>query len=170
MSRHIKIRKGLNIKMAGEANKVIVDLPMPETCAIKPPDFNYVIPKLLVQQGDEVQAGTPLFYDKSQEAIQFCSPVSGEVLEIVRGDKRKLLEVRILSDKAISYVSFPINHPDTLSREAIVEVLCNSGIWPLIRQRPFGIIANPNQIPKAIFISAFDSNPLAPDYDFMLQK
>ncbi|MDQ3844134.1 MAG: NADH:ubiquinone reductase (Na(+)-transporting) subunit A, partial [Bacteroidota bacterium] len=87
MSRYIKIRKGLDIKLAGEAIKTISDLPLPETFALKPPNFIDVIPKLLVKQGDEVQAGTPLFYDKNNEAVKFCSPVSGEVIEIVRGEK-----------------------------------------------------------------------------------
>ncbi|MBD0294348.1 MAG: NADH:ubiquinone reductase (Na(+)-transporting) subunit A, partial [Flavisolibacter sp.] len=141
MSRYIKIRKGLDIKLAGGAIKTISDLPLPETFALKPPNFIDVIPKLLVKQGDEVQAGTPLFYDKNNEAVKFCSPVSGEVIEIVRGEKRKLLEIKILADKEIRYAAFNKANPDDLSREAIVESLVNSGAWPFIRQRPFGIIA-----------------------------
>ncbi|MEJ7675745.1 MAG: hypothetical protein WKF59_24320 [Chitinophagaceae bacterium] len=97
MSKYIKIKRGLNIKLAGEANKIFSDLPLPETFAIKPPNFIGVTPKLLVKQGDEVQAGTALFIDKNNEAIKFCSPVSGEVIEIIRGEKRKILEVKILS-------------------------------------------------------------------------
>ncbi|MBD0367299.1 MAG: Na(+)-translocating NADH-quinone reductase subunit A [Flavisolibacter sp.] len=169
MSRYIKIRKGLDIKLAGGAIKTISDLPLPETFALKPPNFIDVIPKLLVKQGDEVQAGTPLFYDKNNEAVKFCSPVSGEVIEIVRGEKRKLLEIKILADKEIRYAAFNKANPDDLSREAIVEALVNSGAWPFIRQRPFGIIADPFDKPKAIFISAFDSNPLAPDNDFIMK-
>ena len=169
MSQFIKIKRGLNIKLVGEANKIISDLPLPETFALKPPDFIDVVPKLLVKQGDEVQAGTPLFYDKNNEVIKFCSPVSGEVIEVVRGEKRKILEVKILADKEIKYAAFHKANPDDLSREDIVETLLNSGTWPFIRQRPFGIIANPFDKPKAIFISAFDSNPLAPDNDFIMK-
>ena len=169
MSKYIKIKKGLNIQLKGEAEKIISNLPSPETFALKPTNFTDIIPKLMVKQGDEVQAGTPLFYDKNYEAIKFCSPVSGEVIEIIRGEKRRILEVKILADKEIRYVAFDKANPNDLSREAITEGLLNSGIWPFIRQRPYGIIANPTDIPKAIFISAFDSNPLAPDNNFIMQ-
>src|SRR5687768_1454410 len=169
MSKNNKIKKGLNIKLKGEAETVISNLPLAETFALKPPNFIGVLPKLLVKQGDEVQAGTPLFYDKNNETIKFCSPVSGEVIEIIRGEKRKILEVKILADKEIRYASFNKANPNELSKEAVIEVLLNSGVWPFIRQRPFGIIANPTDIPKAIFISAFDSNPLAPDNNFIMR-
>ncbi len=170
MSKFIRIKRGLNIKLVGEADKIISDLPLPETFAIKPPNFIGVIPKLLVKQGDEVHAGTALFNDKNNEAIKFCSPVSGEVIEIVRGEKRRILEVKILADKEIRYVSFNKTNPHDLSREDIIQALLNSGVWPFIRQRPFGIIANPNETPKSIFISAFDSSPLSPDNDFIMQE
>ncbi len=169
MSKYVKIKKGLNIRLEGEASKIISDLPLPETFSLKPPNFIDVIPKLLVKQGDEVLAGTPLFYDKSNEAIKFCSPVSGEVVEIIRGEKRKLQEVRILADKKVNFVTFNKSNPDNLNRENIIGLLLNSGVWPFIRQRPFGIIANPQEKPKSIFISAFDTNPLAPDNDFIMQ-
>lgn len=169
MSKYIKIKKGLDIKLAGEAHKTIAGIPLPKTFAIKPADFIGVTPKLLVKEADVVLAGTPLFYDKNNEAIKCCSPVSGEVIEIVRGEKRKILEVKILADREISYIAFDKANPNELSREAIIEALLNSGTWPFIRQRPFGTIANPNEIPKSIFISAFDSNPLAPDNDFIMQ-
>jgi Na+-transporting NADH:ubiquinone oxidoreductase subunit A len=169
MSKYIKIKRGLNIKLVGEAEKMIADLPLPETIAIKPANFIGVTPALAVQQGDEVQAGSILFTDKNNEAIKFCSPVSGEIVEIVRGEKRKIMEVKILADKEIVYADFGKANPADLDREDIIRALLHSGAWPLIRQRPFGIIANPNVTPKSIFISAFDSNPLAPDYDFILQ-
>ncbi|MGZ8553735.1 MAG: Na(+)-translocating NADH-quinone reductase subunit A [Chitinophagaceae bacterium] len=170
MSKYIKIKKGLNINLVGEAAKMVIDLPWPETFAIKPPDFIGVTPALAVQQGDEVMAGSVLFTDKNNEPIKFCSPVSGEIIEIVRGEKRKILEIKILADKEILYVDFEKARPDELSRENIIAALLNSGAWPFIRQRPFGIIANPNEIPKSIFISAFDSSPLAPDYNFIMQE
>ncbi|HVE61079.1 MAG TPA: Na(+)-translocating NADH-quinone reductase subunit A, partial [Chitinophagaceae bacterium] len=170
MSKYIKIKRGLNINLVGEAEKIISDLPLPETFAIKPPNFIGVAPKLLVKQGDEVLAGTALFNDKNNEAIKFCSPVSGEVIEIVRGEKRKMLEVKILADKEIRYVDFNKANPNDLTREDIIAALLNSGVWPCIRQRPFGIIANPADTPKSIFISAFDSNPLAPDNNFIMQS
>jgi Na+-transporting NADH:ubiquinone oxidoreductase subunit A len=116
-----------------------------------------------------VQAGTTLFYDKNNEAVKFCSSVSGEVIEIFRGAKRQIMEIKILADKEISYVDFDKADPNELSREEIIRLLLNSGLWPFIRQRPFGIIANPADIPKSIFISAFDSNPLAPDFNFIME-
>jgi Na+-transporting NADH:ubiquinone oxidoreductase subunit A len=159
----------LNIKLLGEADRVISYLALPETFAIKPPFFTGVTPLLLVKEGDEVLAGSPLFSDKKNEVIKFSSPVSGEVVEIVRGEKRKILEIKILADKEISYVNFRKANPDTFNREEILELLLSSGAWPFIRQRPFGVIANPGQSPKSIFISAFDSNPLAPDFNFIMQ-
>ncbi|HEU0111929.1 MAG TPA: Na(+)-translocating NADH-quinone reductase subunit A [Flavisolibacter sp.] len=169
MSKNIKIKQGLNIKMPGEAEKILSELHLPETCAVKPTNFNNLIPKLLVKQGEEVLAGTPLFYDKNNEAIKFCAPVSGEVVEIVRGEKRRILEIRILTDKEIRYVEFTKANPPDLDKEKITDILLKSGTWPFLRQRPFGIIANPYDKPKAIFISGFDSNPLAPDYSFIMQ-
>lgn len=168
MPAYIKIKKGLDIKLAGEAAKLITTLPLPETFALKPGDFTGLTPKLLVKEGDEVLAGSPLFYDKNNEAIRFCAPVSGEVIDIVRGDKRKILEIKILADKETRHVVFNKADPNTLGREQVTEALLNSGAWPFIRQRPFGIVANPADNPKSIFISAFDSNPLAPDMDLVM--
>jgi Na+-transporting NADH:ubiquinone oxidoreductase subunit A len=169
MSRYVKINKGLNIKLAGEAEKSLTSISNPETFAICPADFSGLSPKLLVKEGDEVLAGSPLIYDKNNEAIKFSSPVSGEIVGIVRGDKRKILEVRILADREIRYLDHGAIEPSRLSRDAIIEHLLKSGAWPFIRQRPFGTIANPQIVPKSIFISAFDSNPLAPDIDFALK-
>jgi Na+-transporting NADH:ubiquinone oxidoreductase subunit A len=169
MSKYIKIKRGLNIKLTGEADRVFSDLALPGTFALKPPDFIGISPKLLVKEGDEVKAGAPLFSDKNNELIQFCSPASGEVLEITRGEKRRVLEIKILADKEMDYLAFNKANPNDLEREEIIRALLNSGVWPFIRQRPYGLIANPADTPKSIFISAFDSNPLAPDYNFILQ-
>jgi Na+-transporting NADH:ubiquinone oxidoreductase subunit A len=169
MGRTIKIKKGLDIKLAGTASKEITTLPLPEIVSIKPTDFNGVAPKMLVQPGDEVLAGSPLFFDKNNENVKFCSPVSGEVVQIVRGEKRQIREIRILADREIRYVTFTPINPDQADRERVLFTLLNSGVWPLIRQRPFGIIPDPGFSPKSIFISAFDSNPLAPDTNFVMQ-
>lgn len=170
MSKYIKIKKGLNIQLVGEAEKLITTLPLPETVALKPSNFIAVSPSLLVKEGDEVQAGTPLFCDKNNEAIKFCSPVSGEVAAIERGEKRKILAIKVLADKETVYATFKKANPADVSRETVLQTLLESGAWPLIRQRPFGMIANPAQTPKSIFISAFDSNPLAPDCNFIMQE
>lgn len=167
MSDVIKIKKGLSIRLVGDAEKTISEL-NPKYCAIKPSDFNGVFPKLLVQEGDTVKAGSPLFFDKYRDRICFTSPVSGTVRELRRGEKRVLLEVVIESDGKDLAVDFGKGDPAKMTREEIMERLLTSGMWPLIRQRPYSIIAEPSLKPKAIFISAFDTSPLAPDYDLIV--
>jgi Na+-transporting NADH:ubiquinone oxidoreductase subunit A len=167
MSKAIKIRKGVDIKLIGEADKVTARLDRPEVFALKPTDFHGLVPKVVVKEGQEVKAGTVLFLDKYNERIRFTSPVSGEVAEVKRGDKRKVLEIKILADREDKFEDFGAADPKSLSREAVIEKMLNSGVWPLLRQRPFSTIANPEQQPKAIFISAVDSAPLAADSNFV---
>jgi len=169
MSEVIKIKRGLDIKLEGEAEKKISELAAIDY-AVKPPDFISVFPKLFIKEGDEVKSGSALFFDKYRENIIFTSPVSGKIKEIHRGDKRKILEIRIQADGKKEYESFGASDPKTLSREQITEKLLKSGVWSYIRQRPYSIIANPENNPKAIFISAFDSAPLAPDFDFIIEN
>ena len=128
MSQHIKIKKGLNIKLQGEAEKTISPLSFPETVALKPSNFNGVNPRLLVKEGDEVQAGSALFYDKNNEAVKLCSPVSGEVVEVLRGEKRKILQLKILADKEINYLDFKKASPAALDRETIIQAILNAGL------------------------------------------
>jgi len=169
MSKVIHIKKGLNIPMLGEAEKVIKKANQAEYYAIKPTNFIGIRPKLLVQPGDKVKAGTALFYDKLQEQVHFTSPVSGEVTEIRRGERRVIQEIIIKADATIEYESFKTGNPSSLSKEEIIEILLQSGLWPAIRQRPYSTIANPADTPKAIFISAFDTAPLAPDMDYVVK-
>ena len=168
MSNTFSIRKGLDIKLLGEAEKTIKEIPT-KVCAIKPPDFHGVFPKLLVKEGDEVKAGTPLFYNKYKENILFTSPVSGKVREIRRGAKRVLLEVSVDAAPDQEFVDFGAADPNSLDKAAIVEKMLKSGVWPFVRQRPYSIIANPDDDPKAIMIPAFDSAPLAPDFDLIVE-
>lgn len=167
MSNVIRIKKGLNINLVGEAEKTIKELTT-DQFAIKPTDFIGVFPKLLVAEGDQVKAGSPLFMDKYRENILFTSPVSGSIQEIKRGAKRVLLEVRIQSDGKDEAVDFGQADPLKLDKAAVTEKLLASGIWPMLRQRPYSVIANPADEPKAIFISTFDSAPLAPDNDLIV--
>ena len=168
MSNTFSIRKGLDIKLLGEAEKTIKEIPT-KVCAIKPPDFHGVFPKLLVKEGDEVKAGTPLFYNKYKENILFTSPVSGKVREVRRGAKRVLLEVSVDAAPDQEFVDFGAADPNSLDKAAIIEKMLKSGVWPFIRQRPYSIIANPDDDPKAIMIPAFDSAPLAPDFDLIVE-
>ena len=169
MSNVIRIKKGLDIKLLGEADKKISEISSTKF-ALKPPDFNGVFPKLFVKEGDTVKAGTPVFFNKYRDNIIFTSPVSGKITEIHRGAKRKMLEIRIDADGKMEYESFGTSDPGSLTKEQVTEKLLKSGIWPYIRQRPYSIIANPEDTPKAIFISAFDSAPLAPDIDFLVEN
>lgn len=168
MSNIVKIKRGIDIKLVGKAEQVYHNVEAPKTYALKPTDFFGVKAKLAVREGDEVKAGTPLFYSKEREAIKFCSPVSGEVVEIVRGEKRKLLEIKVLADKEISYIDFKAADATTLNREDVKSKLLASGCWPMIIQRPYNVIANPERTPRDIFISTFNSAPIATDNDFAL--
>ena len=127
MSKDVKIRRGVDIKLKGEADKVHANFPISNTVALRPSDFAGMVPKLMVKQGAQVKAGTPLFYSKQDERVLFTSPVSGEVAEIRRGDKRKILEVIVLADKEIQYESFVTSDVGAMSREQIIETLLKSG-------------------------------------------
>lgn len=167
MSKTFTLSKGLNIRLKGEAEKTLREVSILHY-AVKPTDLIGVFPRLLVKEGDTVLAGTPLFIDKYRENICFPSPVSGTVAEIKRGDKRVMLEVRIEPDGKNGQIGFGAADPSKITKSEIIEKLLKSGLWSLIRQRPYGIIANPEQTPISIHISAFDTAPLAPDYDFIV--
>ncbi len=169
MVNTIRIKKGLNINIQGEAKKEISSIDA-RYFAIKPTDFIGVFPRLMVKAGDSVKAGTPLFTDKFRENIIFTSTVSGVIEEISRGDKRVLEEIRIKSSEEPEYEDFVISDPSQTSREAIIEKLLKSGAWPMIRQRPYTIIANPADTPKGIYVSGFDTAPLAPDYTMIVKE
>lgn len=168
MSNDIRIKKGLDIKLVGEASLTKGDAIKSNFYSVKPEDFHGLTPKLVVKTGVKVKAGEPIFYDKSNESIQFVSPVSGEVTEIIRGDKRRILEVKMQADKTQSYLDHEKLEVKSAKAEAIKAKLLASGCWPFIMQRPYDVIANPEQTPKGIFISAYASAPLAADYDFVL--
>ena len=169
MAKSVTLKKGLNIRLEGEAEKIFVKTDMSDKYAVKPTDFHGLTPKLLVKEGDEVKAGSPLFIDKYNPEINFVSPVSGKVSEIKRGERRRLLEVIIDASKEIVYNNFDKIDIEKASAKEIKDQLLKAGLWPFIIQRPYGVIANPLHTPKSIFISAFDTAPLAPDLDFVMQ-
>ncbi len=169
MSEIIRFKKGLNIKLKGAAEKILIPGTPAGRYAVKPIDFPGLVPKLLVKPGDEVKAGSSLFFDKNAAEIKFASPVSGKVVDVVRGERRRILEV-IIEEQGREYVNFGAAKPDSLSAEEIKARLLDSGLWPVIRQRPYHIVAIPGQEPKSIFISGFDTSPLAPDYDFVMHN
>jgi Na+-transporting NADH:ubiquinone oxidoreductase subunit A len=173
MSRTIKLKKGFDINLAGKAQKKLAQFDQPKTFALKPTDFQGIKrPKLMVQEGDTVKAGSPLMYCKLRDDVKYCSPVSGEVVEVRRGAKRKLIEVVVLADaeiKSEKFKQYSVSEISKVDREEAVEMMKESGVWPNIIQRPYGIVANPDETPKSIFISSFDTHPLAPDLDFALK-
>lgn len=164
MSKHINIKRGLDIKLTGVAEKVTSESSA-SVFALKPTDFQGVSPKLILKEGAKVEAGTAIFFDKNKPEIQFCSPVSGEIIEIKRGEKRKILEIVISSDSSSTFKKFS---PKYNSRDEVLASLCEGGLWPFVKQRPFDVVANPKDRPKSIYVTGFNTEPLTADSDFAL--
>ncbi len=169
MPRSVRLRKGFDIRIKGIAEKRLAGYVDPEFFAVKPIDFPGIIPKLNVKEGSKVLAGSILFHNKLRPEIIFTSPVSGTVVGIERGERRKLLEV-VIKKEGNEAIDFTKADPAKLTGENIKDYLLTSGLWPSIRQRPYHIIANPHDIPKSFFVTGFDTAPLAPDYDFILEN
>lgn len=160
--QQIKLKRGLDIPFEGPAAETLGSVRRPEVFHIVPDHFAGITPKLDVHEGDLVKAGSPLFHDKAFEQMQFTSPVSGKVVAIVRGERRKVMSIDIEADATIQYEKF-----DTAGD--VKELLLKSGLWALIKQRPYDCIALPNKTPRAIFISTFDTAPVAPNYEWVLK-
>jgi len=169
MSHDIRINKGLTIKLKGTAEKTLTDLPRTKVYAIKPTDFHGIVPKLSVKVGDKVLAGDVLFYSKKNEEVKFTAPVSGEISSVTRGAKRRILDIRIDAEPTDTFKDFSKKDPNKLSREEIKKHLSEAGCFPYLIQRPYDIIADPKDTPKAIFISTFSTAPLATDEAFALK-
>ena len=169
MSNDIRIKKGLDIKLKGEAEKTIETAIVSNFYALRPEDFHGVIPKLILKVGAKVKAGEPVFYDKNNESVKFVSPVSGEIIDIARGAKRKILEIKIQADKEQTYHDNGNLDLVNAKPEDVKSFLLSSGCWPFIKQRPYDVIAKPEITPKAIFVSGYATAPLAADLDFTLK-
>lgn len=169
MTRVIRLRRGLDINLAGRAEKTIVALKPDGTFALRPDSFEGIKPKVLVKEGDKVKAGEALFINKAYPNVKFSSPVSGTVSLVERGDRRKLLSVRIEADKEQKFIDFGVKDIATLSGEQVVENLLEAGLFGYINQLPYAISTNPETKPKAIFVSALRDMPLAGDFEFELQ-
>lgn len=169
MSKDIRIKKGLNINLVGAAEQTTSKAVLSNVYAIQLSDFHGIIPKMMVKQGAEVKAGEPLFYNKNIESMVFVSPVSGELIEIERGDRRRILTLKILADKTQEVLSGAAIDVENASKEELKATLLKSGFWPFIKQRPYDVIANPDTTPKAIFISGYSSAPLQADLNYVLQ-
>lgn len=168
MSKDIRIKKGLDIKLVGEAQLELDQAPMSEYYSVRPEDFHSIIPKLVAREGTKVKAGETLFYNKAFESMKFVAPVSGEVVEVERGPKRRIDAIKIkaaATQEHLNHGKFDLGNATPAS---VKEHLLASGCWPFIKQRPYDVIAHPNNTPKAIFVSAYASAPLAADLDFTL--
>lgn len=169
MSKDIRIKKGLDINLIGAAEQTTSKAVLSNVYALNLDDFHGITPKMLVKQGAEVKAGEPIFYNKSREDMKFVSPVSGELVEIVRGARRRILTLKILADKSQEYVAHKPLDLATVDAAGIKAFLLQSGAWPFVKQRPYDIIADPDATPKAIFISGYTTAPLAAEADYVLQ-
>lgn len=169
MSKDIKIKKGLTINLKGEAEKVLSSAPRSRTFAIRPSDFHLITPKMVVKEGEKVQAGDTVFFSKSNEPVKFVSPVSGTLTKIERGAKRVITQITIEADPQDTFKDFGILSPEASSADAIKSRLLESGCWPFIMQRPYAIIAGTEQEPRDIYISAIQTAPLANELDFSLK-
>lgn len=167
----IFLKKGLNIRIKGAAAKTYFDKIYIENYAVQPGNFKGLvpIPALTVAVGDKVKAGDILFYDKKRPELKFVSPVSGVVKSFDRGNRRSIKDVVVSADEKIDYKKFLTPDFENCSREELVDFLMECGIWPLIRQRPYDLIPEKTTVPKSIFITTFDTSPLAPDYDFIIE-
>lgn len=169
MSKDIRIKKGLNINLIGAAEQTTSKAVSSNVYALNLDDFHGITPKMLVKEGAEVKAGEPIFYNKNIENMHFVSPVSGEIVEIVRGARRRILTVKILADKEQQYQTGKTIDVAAADGESIKQVLLQSGCWPFVKQRPYAIVANPDATPKSIFISGYTTAPLAADTDYVLR-
>ncbi len=167
MNQVIKLKKGLDLGITGKAAEIVGSIRRPEVFTIVPDHFAGITPKLDVKEGDSVKAGSPLFHSKQFAEMYFASPVSGTVLAINRGERRKVLSITIQADAEISYEKYE-SDLDKMSAEDVRALILKAGLWSYIKQRPYDVIANPTSAPKAIFVSTFDSAPLAPNYAYIL--
>lgn len=164
MKKTIKLRKGLDLRLEGEAQEFVRQAEVPQEVAIRPTDFTGLTPKLLVREGDEVKAGQALLTDKQTERISIPSPISGRVKAVVRGDRRKLLKVVVEASKADG-----LSEKEDDKKLPLVDRLCKAGLFCFMRQRPYDVIASPSDKPKGIFVSAFSKMPLAANFSFAVK-
>ena len=169
MANVIKLRKGLDINLKGKANFETIRRIDSSEIALVPDSFGGVMPKVIVREGDCVKAGEALFVDKKYPEMKFASPVSGTVKAVVRGDRRKVLYVKVKADETQQFVDFGIKDIANLDGRAIKEALLASGLFSFIQQLPYAVTTTPDTMPKAIFVSAFRDMPLASDFEVELK-
>ncbi|MBT5693736.1 MAG: NADH:ubiquinone reductase (Na(+)-transporting) subunit A, partial [Flavobacteriaceae bacterium] len=164
----IRSRRGAKLNIKGVAEKTLSKTSSSPTYALNPDDFFGTTPKLLVKEGASLKAGDPIFFSKQDPRIKIVSPISGTIKAIERGPKRKIEKILIESNQSSEVRTHDVKNWDKLNRDALVALLLESGNWPFIKQRPYGTLANPDETPKAIFVSAIDTAPLAADQEYLL--
>lgn len=162
-----KIKKGLDLTLKGEATEQLTSATQSAEYAVMPTDFPGIVPRAMVKEGDSVLAGQTLFVDKATERIHFVSPVSGTIVGVERGERRKLLRFRVKANETQEFKKFDVKNLAQASADDVKNILLESGIFAFMRQRPYDVIANPNDTPKAIFISTFSKMPLAANFSFV---
>ena len=169
MANLIKLRKGVDINLKGKAAAEVVAVKEPGFYALCPDDFTGVTPKVVVKEQEYVMAGGPLFIDKNHPEVQFVSPVSGVVTSVERGARRKVLSITVEAAQEQDYEEFGKEDVSKMDAVSVKAALLKSGMFAFIKQRPYDIVADPTVAPRAIFVSAFDTNPLAPDFELALK-
>jgi len=169
MANVIKLSKGLDIHLQGKAEEKLVQLKSNGQYALVPDDFEGVTPKVVVKEGDTVKAGDALFVNKQYPEVKFASPVSGTVREVVRGERRKVLCVRVEADKEQQYTDFGKKDVSKMNGQQVIDALLEAGIFGYINQLPYAVSTNPSVLPKAIFVSALRDKPLAADFEYEVQ-
>ena len=169
MHRVVKISKGLNINLKGAPVAEMTSVETAKFYALMPADFTRVTPKVVVKPEDAVKAGDPLFVDKANPELQFVSPVSGKVVAVNRGERRRVLSVVVESDGKFESVEYKAKDVLSMSSDEVKADLLKAGMFAFLRQRPYDVIATPSDAPRAIYVSAFDSKPLAVDFEIALK-
>ena len=169
MYKVVKISKGLDIKLNGAPAKEMIAVEAAKYYALQPSDFNGMTPKVVVKPEDAVKAGDVLFVDKKCPELRFVSPVSGKVVAVNRGERRRVLSVVVEADGENAAVEYKAKDVPSLSADEVKADLLQAGLFAFIKQRPYDVIASPNDTPRAIFVSAFDSKPLAVDFEVALK-
>ncbi len=170
MSIDVRVKRGLKLNLKGEAEKILVDAPISKTIAVQPPNFHSIVPKMVVKEGAKLKAGDELFFSKYSDKTRFVSPVSGVLKEIVRGEKRRILQLIISPDEKQEFKEHPTMDPLKTDAEKVKEHVFSSGLGAFIMQRPYDIIANAEDTPKAIYVSAVNTTPLSASKEFVLKN
>ena len=169
MANLFKLRKGLDINLAGKAEKKKIQLKSNGKYALQPSSFTGVVPKVVVKEGDKVKAGVALFVNKNYPEMGFASPVSGTVTAVERGERRKVLAIKVEADATQEFADFGVKDVEKMTGEEVKDALLKAGLFGYINQLPYDVVTTPDTAPKAVFVSALRDKPLAADFEFELE-